>query len=174
VPSSRCRRGARATDLPLRTWTLRRLILCDRPVVAIAGRRSGYRWGDGLSPCHRRNKAVAAPGNRLDAAALSAVLIEDAAQRRDLDRQIAFLDYRSGPHGLHDRIFRNQLPWPLDQQAEQAERTRANHDRYSDTRPVQPEQIAADEIETEAFEEKNVSRIEPVHALVSRQFRCEP
>ena len=39
---------------------------------------------------------------------------------------------------------------------------------------VQPEQIAAAAVETEAFEEKNVGRTEPVHALASRQLRREP
>jgi hypothetical protein len=51
----------------------------------------------------------------LDAAALLAVLIEDPAQRRNLDGQITFLDRRCGPDGVHDRAFRDQLPLPLDQ-----------------------------------------------------------
>jgi hypothetical protein len=41
----------------------------------------------------------------LDAAALLAVLIEDPAQRRNLDGQITFLDRRCGPDGVHDRAF---------------------------------------------------------------------
>jgi hypothetical protein len=64
--------------------------------------------------------------------------------------------------------FENQLPWPLDQQAQQAERARTDLDRRGKTRLVQPEQIAAAEIQTEALEEKNVARTEPVHALASR------
>src|SRR3984893_2154384 len=153
MPSSRCRCGGRATDLPLHTWTLRLLIPCDRPVTAIAGRQGRCRQDRVFDPCYRGDKAIAATGHRLDAAALFSVLIEDAAQRRNLDRQVAFLDHRSGPHGFHDRVFRDQLPWPLDQQAEQVERTCADRDWRGDTRLVKSEQIAAAEIETEAFEE---------------------
>jgi hypothetical protein len=83
--------------------------------TAITRRSNRYRRARGLDPPHRRDKAVAAPGHCLDAAAVLAVLIEDAAQRRNLDGQVAFLDHHSRPDGLHDCVFGDQLPLTLDQ-----------------------------------------------------------
>ncbi len=113
---SRCSCGRQAAELARRAWTLRFPILCDGPAAAIARRSNKYRQGRGLDACHRADEAVATPGHRLDAAALFSVLIEDAPQRRDLNGQVTFLDHRSGPDGLHDRVLRDQLPVPLGQQ----------------------------------------------------------
>jgi hypothetical protein len=114
----------------------------------------------------RSDKAVAATGYRLNAAALSPIPIENAAQRRDLHGQVAFLDRRAQPDSLHDLVFRDQLPLLLDEQGEHIERTRPERDRFGDTGPLQPRQIAAGAIETKSFELQNVSRIEPLHIVV--------
>src|SRR6266550_3237407 len=61
-----------------------------------------------LAPGDRCNKAVAAPRNRLDAAALLAVAIEDTAQRCNLDIEVAVLDRSSVPDGLNDLASRDE------------------------------------------------------------------
>ena len=63
---------------------------------------------------YRPDKAIAPSGHRLDAAALFTVLIEDAAQRRNLNRQVAFPDHRPRPDGFHNRVLRYQLSLVLD------------------------------------------------------------
>jgi hypothetical protein len=52
-----------------------------------------------VAPGYRRDEPVAASGDRLDAVALGLPAVESAAQRRDLDRQIAVLDDPAGPNG---------------------------------------------------------------------------
>jgi hypothetical protein len=65
---------------------------------------------------YRGDEAVAASGHRLDTAALFSVLVENAAQRGNLDGQIAFIDHHSWPDYLHNHVFRHELPVPFDQQ----------------------------------------------------------
>ncbi len=85
-----------------------------KSVCDVSERKTGgFRSGRGLDPCDRGDETIARPGRRLDAAAPFSVLIEDAAQRRNLDGQVAFPDHHSGPDGLHNRLFRDQLPLPV-------------------------------------------------------------
>jgi hypothetical protein len=56
---------------------------------------------------HYADKAIAAAGYGLDAAAVLAILIEDVAQLRNLDIEVGLLDHSPGPDGLHDRVFRD-------------------------------------------------------------------
>jgi hypothetical protein len=46
-------------------------------------------------------------------------LIEDSAQRRDLHREVGFLDRSSEPHSREDLVFSNHLTLPFDQQSEE-------------------------------------------------------
>jgi len=62
---------------------------------------------------NRRDKAVAAARDCLDAAAVRAILIEDTPQRRDLDRQVVVFDRDPGPCGGHDLIARDEIARPL-------------------------------------------------------------
>ena len=81
------------------------------------------------SPRHRRHKAVAAAGDRLDAAAVRSPFIEDPPKRRDLHRQVAPLDDGSRPHRLPVSRPSRRGPRPLDQRTENLERARADRDR---------------------------------------------
>ena len=71
-------------------------------VLAIATAR---RRRIGPASGHSRSKAVAAPRHRLDTAPIRSPAIEHPSQRRDLHRQIAVLDYGSGPHGGDDLVL---------------------------------------------------------------------
>jgi hypothetical protein len=51
---------------------------------------------------HWRDKSVAAPDYRLDAALSRLRRIEDPAKGRDLNEQIALRDHSPGPAGAHD------------------------------------------------------------------------
>src|SRR5216683_348803 len=93
-----------------------------------------------LDPCHRRDKAVASPGNRLDAAAPRSSVIEDAAQCCDLDVEVAVFDRRSQPDGLDDPVSRNEVARPLNQHAENVERPPADRYRREDTLLIAPEE----------------------------------
>src|SRR5260370_29829651 len=130
------------------------------------------RAGVGLS--HLCDKAIAASGYRLDAAALLSVLIEDVAQLRDLHVQVGFLDHSFRPDRRHDRVFRDQLPFALDQQAEQTERARPERDWRGHTPLIQPKQTAAATIEAEALEQDTATRTERVHASALRQEGHDP
>jgi hypothetical protein len=79
----------------------------------------------------------------LDAAPLCSRLIENSAERRDLDRQVVVLDHRSGPHGLHDLVFRDQLSVAFDQQPGEIERPRTQQNRRCGPRGIQPKEAEA-------------------------------
>jgi hypothetical protein len=96
------------------------------------------------------------------------------AQLRNLDVQVGFLDHPPRPDRLHDRVFRDQLPFPLNQQAEQIERARPERDRRAHTPVIQPKQTADSAIEAEALEQDTLSRTDRVHAPVLRQGEHDP
>jgi hypothetical protein len=73
------------------------------------------------APCHRRDEAVAAPGDRLDAASARVISIENRAKRRNLNEEIGLLDRHLGPDGGHDFFLRNDVAPPFDQQGEEIE-----------------------------------------------------
>jgi len=113
------------------------------------------------APRHRCNEAVAAPGDRLDAASLRSPAIEDAAKRRDLDGQIVVLDHRSRPDGGHDLVFRDEIAVGSDQHTEHVERSRADRDCYEHSAFIPPEQAAP--VEAKAPEQENLAGGERPH-----------
>ena len=72
---------------------------------------SGYRCG----------KPVTAGCDRLNAASLGTTLIENPAERRDLDGQVGVLDHRPPPDGRHDLFFGHQFARSLDEHAQNIE-----------------------------------------------------
>jgi hypothetical protein len=68
---------------------------------------------------HGSNEAIAATGQRLDAAPTLSGLIENVPEVRNLNVEIGFLDHSARPDRLHERIFRDELTTPLDQYTEQ-------------------------------------------------------
>ena len=76
----------------------------DWTIASVAGGGGGFLSLRAFDPCHGGGEAIAAPGYRLDAAALLSVFVQDAAQRRNLDGQVAF-DHCPGPDRLNDRIL---------------------------------------------------------------------
>ena len=52
--------------------------------------------------------------------------IQNAAQRRNLHRQVGILNRRSRPDGLHDLILRNEIAGAFDKHAEDIEGARAD------------------------------------------------
>src|SRR6202043_238345 len=120
-------------------WTLRLLILGHKAVAVIACKQDGCRRRRALDH-YRRDKAVATTGHGLDAAALGAPVIEDAAQRGDLHVQVAVFDRGSRPDGLDDLGSRYEIPWPLDQHAENVERARTDRNRSENTALIAPKQ----------------------------------
>jgi hypothetical protein len=67
----------------------------------------------GVDPRHRCHKPVAAPGYRLDAAAFGAIAVENAAQRRNLNREVVVVYDDARPGGGHDLVFREQRALPI-------------------------------------------------------------
>jgi len=115
-----------------------------------------------LGPGHRCNKAVAAPGNRLDAADLLAIAIERTAQCRNLDCQVIVVDHHPRPGGRHNLVPRDEVARPLDQHAENAEGARADFDRRRGGIVIPPGQAAP--VKAEPPEQKNVDRGKCSHA----------
>jgi hypothetical protein len=102
------------------------------------------------------------------------IAVKDAAQCRDLHREVGFLDGYSWPDDPEDFIFRDQLALPLDEKAKLGERTRTERDWFGGARATRSKQTATGTIEAKAFEQESVRRTEPVHALVPRQFWDRP
>src|SRR5262249_56413954 len=95
---------------------------------------------------------------------------EARAQRGDGAGGFPPLEDGAGPWGVNDIALRDSLPPPLDEQAEQIERARADRDGYSATRLIQPEQSSAAAIEAKPLKKKNVARTELIHALAPRRL----
>jgi hypothetical protein len=74
------------------------------------------------------DEAIPAARHGLDRAALGARLIENTAQRRNLDCQVTVLDHGIGLGRSHDLVLCDEIAGPSDQDAENVERTRANDD----------------------------------------------
>ena len=104
-PPSRCLGGwLIAVSRNART-TLKLLVRGNVLIHAIARWRQSYGCGPGVGPHYRCDKAVAAAGDGLDAAAFGAIAVENAAQRRNLDREIVVFDDRPRPGSSHDLVF---------------------------------------------------------------------
>ena len=108
----------------------------------------------GIEPHHVRDEAIAAPHDRLDAASLRPALVEDAAQRSDVDGEVAVLDDRALPHGIGNFILRNQAADPFDQQGKDVERTRAQGDGNLCAVFAAPEQTAPGAVEAKVSEQE--------------------
>jgi hypothetical protein len=105
-----------------------------------------------LAARHRCDKAVAAPCDRLDAAPLCSPVIEDPAQRCDLDVEVAVFDRRPRPDGVYDVGSRDEIPRPLDQHAENVEGARADRHRSEHTPRIPPVQNTTTPVEAETLE----------------------
>ncbi len=103
-----------------------------------------------------RDEAIPPAGHGLDAASAGSSGIEDPTKRRDLYREVAFLDHRPRPDGTHDLILRHQIAWSFGEHPEHCERTGAEADRLVTTifGASAQERVAA--VETERPEEQDV------------------
>jgi hypothetical protein len=104
------------------------------------------------TPRYRRDEAVTAADDRLNAALPRLPPIEDPAKGRDLNKQIILLDHRLGPHGGDDLFLRNDVASSLDQSGENVERSRPDRDRDEGTVVIAPEQPAAKAVEAKLLE----------------------
>jgi hypothetical protein len=119
---------------------------------AFMGTRRGMRIHVPRTPCYRRDEAVAAPGDRLDAALARLLWIKDRAKRRDLNEEVSLLDRHLGPDGGHDLFLRNDVAPSLDQHGEKVESARPDHDRRKDAKVAAPEQPAAGGVKAKVHE----------------------
>ena len=103
------------------------------------GTRRGMRIYAPCASCYRRDEAIAAPGDGLDAALARLLPIEDRAKRRDLNEEVTLLDRHLGPDGGHDLFLRNDVASSFDQHAEKVERARPDRDRREGAMVVAPE-----------------------------------
>lgn len=62
-----------------------------------------------IDPRCSRDEAIASAGHRLNVVSLRSALIEDAAERRDLNREVAVLDHGLGPDRGDDLLLRDDL-----------------------------------------------------------------
>jgi hypothetical protein len=109
----------------------------------------------------------------LNAAPLPPPTVEDAAERRHLEGEIAVLDRHVGPDGCHNLCLRENLSMPLDEHAEQIESAPADRRRRQHPKVISPEQAAA--VELEPREQENVASGERAHLSISRRReRSEP
>jgi hypothetical protein len=115
-----------------------------------------------------RDKPVAAPGHGLDATRALRSGIEDAAQRRDLDREIAFLNHRSRPDDTHDLVLRYEIARAVDQGAQHGKGAGADADRQVLRLIVASGEDAASAVEAERAEQVDVGRTERVHCYDAR------
>src|SRR6516165_7211582 len=91
--------------------------------------RRGMRIHALRTPRHRRDEAIAASADCLDAASARVLFIEDRAERRDLNEEITLRDSHLRPDGGHDLFLRNGVASPFNQQGEKVERPRPDRDR---------------------------------------------
>ena len=78
--------------------------------------------------------------------------IKNPTKRRDLHVQVAVFDRRSRPDGGYDLGPRNELPWPLDQHAENVERGRTHRQRSENSAFIPQGQDATAWVEAEPLE----------------------
>jgi hypothetical protein len=101
----------------------------------------------------------------LNAAALRASLVKNAAERRDLHIQIGVLDHRRRPNGGHELVPRDELSWLLCQGAENVEGARAQRHRYERVVLAPPKQCAGIAVEPKAFEYEGSTPAKSAHSL---------
>jgi hypothetical protein len=98
------------------------------------------------------DEPVAASDDGLDAASICPALVEDPAQRSDLDSQVTVFDNGSAPHGGDDLVFRDQLAAPLKQERQDVERPRAEPHRNLSAVLAPPEQPTTAPVEPKPLE----------------------
>jgi hypothetical protein len=79
---------------------------------------------------HIERKSVATTRYVLNAAIAVATTIEGTAERRYMDRQIAFLDHGMRPNGLHDLVLTHELARPLQEEEENVSRSPSQRDGH--------------------------------------------
>ena len=91
--------------------------------------RRGYRFTGPAVAQEEGPAAAVKEASRLDAQVAAGLRLEDPAQRRDLDGEIALLDRETRPRGFDQRILGNRHPRPLDEHAKQGHGPLANRHR---------------------------------------------
>jgi hypothetical protein len=134
----------------------------QRRAFAGVGDRCTTRARIDRTPRHHWQKTITAPGDGLDAASLRSPLIENAAERCDLDGQVVVFDHRSRPDSGNDFVLQDEVAVPLDQYTEHIERARADRDRNENTAGITPAQAAP--VEAKVVELKNVAGGARLHA----------
>jgi hypothetical protein len=79
-------------------------------------------------------------------------LVQDAAERRDLDRKVSLFHRGTGPNGGHDLILRYEVATAVDQFAQDIDGTRAKVDRFELTLLRTSEQPTRAAVEAELIE----------------------
>src|SRR5215471_9047918 len=122
-----------------------------------------------LEPHDRRGKTIAPSRHRLNATALRSSPVENAAERRYLESQVALLDGHLGPDSGHDFRLRTDLVVMLNQHAQQVESATANRYRGQNPALIPTKQPAP--VEVKPLEQENFALSERVHASVSPRHK---
>jgi hypothetical protein len=89
---------------------------------------------------------------------LWAALVENPAERRDLNSQVGVLNHRPPPDGRHDLFFGDEFARPLDKHAENIEGSQADCYRNENAAFIASRQTLASPVETKFLEQENVGR----------------
>jgi hypothetical protein len=111
--------------------------------------------------------------NRLDATSFRTITVQHAAERRDLNGEIGFLDHDARPDGGHDFILRDEVARPLDHNTEHVERTGAEFNGRGIATLGASEQSAAAPVEAELAEHNSIGRAGHVHVWASARSGWE-
>src|SRR5205085_4485141 len=83
-----------------------------------------------IVPRQLAEEAIAASRNSFNQGAFRPAIVEDTAQARDLDGQVAVFDHCPGPDHVHDLISRDEIAGAIDQYAENIEGSPADRDGH--------------------------------------------
>ena len=140
----------------LRGCSRQRLDIRERRVSGLLNRDDGLGQGAVRLCRHGRQETIAAPDHRLDTACAVAPLVQNTAQRGDLNRQVGVLNRQSGPSGCHQRLFGHHVSSLFGQGRQDVHRAGAEDDRLRSAALLQPEQ-AATSIHAEVLEPEDVA-----------------
>jgi hypothetical protein len=85
---------------------------------------------------------------------LWAALVENPAERRDLNSQVGVLNHRPPPDGRHDLFFGDEFARPLDKHAENIECSQADCYRNENAALIASRQTLASPVETKSSNRK--------------------
>jgi hypothetical protein len=122
--------------------------------------------GSSGSPEVRRHawcKAIAAPGDRFDAAAVRSPLVKDPTECPDLHVQIVVANHRRRPDGSEHLIPQYEASCSSDQHPENVKRPQAYRYRYEHAILIPPEQTMP--VETKSLEQESAALRKRVHAF---------